>query len=43
MTAPSSIVSIDARSAPRAIDLARRAVLVIDMRNDFGSSGGMTA
>ena len=34
MTAPSRIVSIEARPAPLAIDLTRSAVLVIDMQND---------
>ncbi len=35
MTAPSRIVSIEARPAPLTIDLARSAVLVIGMQNDF--------
>jgi hypothetical protein len=35
MTAPSRIVSTDARPTPLAIDLARSAALVIDMQNDF--------
>ncbi len=35
------MVTIQARPAPLSIDLARSAVLVIDMQNDFGSAGGM--
>ena len=41
MAAPSRIVSVPARPAPLAIDLAYCAVLVIDMQNDFGSPSGM--
>jgi ureidoacrylate peracid hydrolase len=41
MAAPTRIVSISARPAPLTIDLAQTAVLVVDMQNDFGSSGGM--
>jgi ureidoacrylate peracid hydrolase len=41
MVAPTRIVSIPARPAPLAIDLAQTAVLVVDMQNDFGSRGGM--
>lgn len=35
------IVSVEAAPAPLNIDLAKTAVLVIDMQNDFGSKGGM--
>jgi ureidoacrylate peracid hydrolase len=35
------IVSIDARPEHISLDLAKSAVLVIDMQNDFGSKGGM--
>ena len=41
MAASSRIISIPARPASLAIDLATSAVLVIDMQNDFGSRGGM--
>jgi ureidoacrylate peracid hydrolase len=41
MAAPTRIVSIAARPAPLTIDLAQTAVLIVDMQNDFGSSGGM--
>lgn len=34
-------IVIDARPAPLRLDLARAAVLVIDMQNDFGAKGGM--
>ena len=34
-------VSVEATPAPLTIDLAKTAVLVIDMQNDFGSKGGM--
>jgi hypothetical protein len=37
MTAPSRIVSIEARLAPLAIDLARSVVVAIDMQNDLDS------
>lgn len=35
------IVRIDAKPEPISIDIARTAVIVIDMTNDFGSKGGM--
>jgi hypothetical protein len=35
MTAPSRIVSIEARPAPLSIDLARSGALAIDMQNDL--------
>ena len=34
-------VTIEARPEPITIDLKKTAVLVIDMQNDFGSTGGM--
>jgi ureidoacrylate peracid hydrolase len=34
-------IQIEARPEPIDIDLARTAVLVIDMQNDFGAKGGM--
>jgi len=35
-----SVVTIEARPEPLKIDLARTAILVIDMQNDFCSPGG---
>ena len=35
------IVRIDARPVPLAISIARTAVIVVDMQNDFGTKGGM--
>ena len=35
------IVRIDARPEAIAIDIAKTAVIVVDMQNDFGSKGGM--
>ena len=35
------VVRIDAKPEPIAIDIARTAVLVVDMQNDFGAEGGM--
>lgn len=37
----STIVTVNAKPEPLAIDLARTAVLVIDMQNDFATVGGM--
>jgi ureidoacrylate peracid hydrolase len=37
---PGRIVRIDAKPEPISIDIARTAVIVIDMTNDFGSKGG---
>lgn len=34
-------VQLDARPGPLSIDIAKAAVLVVDMQNDFGSEGGM--
>lgn len=36
-------VRIDAKPAPLELDLARTALLVVDMQNDFGAPGGMFA
>jgi ureidoacrylate peracid hydrolase len=35
------VVSVEAKPCPIAIDLAKTAVLIIDMQNDFGATGGM--
>ena len=35
------MVTLEARPRPLDIDLARTAVLVVDMQNDFGAPGGM--
>ena len=36
-----SKIMIEAKSRPIEIDLARTAVLVIDLQNDFGAKGGI--
>ena len=36
-----AIVTIDAKPSAIPIDLAKTAVIVVDMQNDFGSKGGM--
>jgi ureidoacrylate peracid hydrolase len=41
MRPTNEVVSIDARPHPLTIDLAKTAVIVVDMQNDFGSEGGM--
>jgi ureidoacrylate peracid hydrolase len=45
MTLPKKVdagfVKIDAMPAPIALEIARTAVIVVDMQNDFGSKGGM--
>lgn len=38
---PGRVVTIDARPAPIQVDLAKTALLVVDMENDFGAEGGM--
>jgi ureidoacrylate peracid hydrolase len=38
-----SMVTIDAKPAPVALDLGRTALLVVDMQNDFGAPAGMFA
>lgn len=40
-TGAGKLVEVDARPEPLNIDLAKTAVLVIDMQNDFGAKGGM--
>jgi len=35
------LVTVDARPQPLSIDLAKAAVIVIDMQNDFGAKGGI--
>jgi nicotinamidase-related amidase len=35
------VVTIEAKPQPIAIDVARTAVIVVDMQNDFGADGGM--
>jgi len=35
------VVRLDAKPEPIAIDMARTAVVVVDMQNDFGSKGGL--
>lgn len=35
------VVHLDARPGPVVLDLAKTAVIVVDMQNDFGSKGGM--
>jgi ureidoacrylate peracid hydrolase len=41
MAALNTLVTIEAQPEPVAIDLARTAVVVVDMQNDFGAEGGM--
>jgi ureidoacrylate peracid hydrolase len=35
------VVTIDAKPGPTPIDIAKTAVIVVDMQNDFGAKGGM--
>jgi ureidoacrylate peracid hydrolase len=37
----SRVVRIEAKPEPIAIDIAKTAVIVVDMQNDFGAKGGM--
>src|SRR2546426_353727 len=37
----SRIVKFDAKPEPTAIDIAKTAVIVVDMQNDFGAKGGL--
>jgi ureidoacrylate peracid hydrolase len=37
----SRVLTLDAKPEPVTIDIARTAVIVVDMQNDFGSKGGM--
>ena len=39
--AKSEVVRLDARPGPVVLDLAKTAVIVVDMQNDFGAEGGM--
>jgi len=39
----SAFVPLDAKPEPISIDVARTAVVVVDMQNDFGAEGGMFA
>ena len=41
MGATSRVVMIEAKPEPVRVDLARCAVIVVDMQNDFGAKGGM--
>ncbi len=41
MTSMNTLVTIEAKPEPTTIDLARTAVVVVDMQNDFGAEGGM--
>lgn len=41
MAQPETPVSIETQSGLMELDLARTAVIVVDMQNDFGSPGGM--
>jgi ureidoacrylate peracid hydrolase len=41
MSTISRMVSVEAKPTSIAMDLAKTAVLVIDMQNDFGAAGGM--
>jgi ureidoacrylate peracid hydrolase len=41
MTSTNTLVMIEAKPEPTTIDLARTAVVVVDMQNDFGDEGGM--
>jgi ureidoacrylate peracid hydrolase len=39
--ATSRVVTIDAKPEPITLDIAKTAVIVVDMQNDFGTKGGM--
>jgi ureidoacrylate peracid hydrolase len=41
MASPNTLVTIEAKPGPTTIDLARTAVIVVDMQNDFGTECGM--
>jgi ureidoacrylate peracid hydrolase len=41
MASTNTLVTIEAKPEPTTIDLARTAVVVVDMQNDFGAEGGM--
>ena len=40
-SAKSQVVTLDAKPEPIAIDIAKTAVIVVDMENDFAAKGGM--
>ena len=40
-SAKSRLVTVDAQPKALTIDLAKTAVIVVDMQNDFGAKGGM--
>ncbi|MBT2550429.1 isochorismatase family protein [Arthrobacter sp. ISL-65] len=39
--AQQDMVTVEARPGPFGLDLGHAAVIVVDMTNDFGSTGGM--
>jgi len=41
MASMNTLVTIEAKPEPTTIDLARTAIVVVDMQNDFGAEGGM--
>ncbi len=41
MASMNTLATIEAKPEPTTIDLARTAVVVVDMQNDFGAEGGM--
>src|SRR2546429_3908155 len=41
MASKNTLVKIEAKPEPNTIDLARTAIVVVDMQNDFGAEGGM--
>jgi len=41
MASTDTAVSVNTQSGPMELDLARTAVIVVDMQNDFGAPGGM--
>ena len=38
---PARSITVDARPGPHTLDTSKTAVLVVDMQNDFGATGGM--
>src|SRR5438128_8647488 len=41
MASMNTLAVIEAKPEPTTIDLARTAIVVVDMQNDFGAEGGM--